>query len=35
MRHRNWLQVGAYTVEKHAKLCDIVWKYLEKDPEGK
>lgn len=27
--------IGGNTVENHAKLCDIVWKYLEKDPEGK
>ena len=27
--------IGANTVESHAKLCEIVWKYLEKDPEEK
>ena len=27
--------IGANTQENHAKLCEIVWKYLEKDPEEK
>ncbi len=27
--------IGANTVENHTKLCEIAWKYLEKDPEEK